>query len=216
MRASVSFRRLQKHLLTSFVTALLSAPFYAIVPASAQVIEIDDDGSTRVFSGPTLHVSGEPELTPAKPVGLRADNEDRFERIALSEKVDSKLLRAVAWKESRGRMSAVSSKGALGIMQLMPATASAMGVDPLDPDGNVVGGARYLSQMISRFHSVPLALAAYNAGPGAVAHWGGIPPFAETRSYVSSILSRLRADSAMPMAAVNSLNSVGYMLVEVP
>jgi len=101
-----------------------------------------------------------------------------------------KLLRAVAWAESRGRQQAVSPKGALGIMQLMPGTAEQLGVNPFDPDANVHGGARYLAQQLARFRSLPLALAAYNAGPGAVLRWGGIPPYAETQSYVAQIMSR--------------------------
>jgi soluble lytic murein transglycosylase-like protein len=115
---------------------------------------------------------------------------DRFDRAAKAEGVDVKLLRAVAWAESRGRQQAVSPKGALGIMQLMPSTAAQLGVNPFDPDANVQGGARYLTQQLARFRSLPLALAAYNAGPGAVLRWRGIPPYAETQYYVAQIMSR--------------------------
>ena len=101
------------------------------------------------------------------------------------------LLRAVAWQESRGRAGAVSSKGALGVMQIMPATAAFLGVDPLDVKDNLRGGAMFLRQQLDRFGSVPLALAAYNAGPEAVKRFGGIPPYRETRLYVASILARL-------------------------
>ena len=188
----------------------------AAAPAAAQVIEIDDDGSTRVFSGPTRFVSSADDPDPAKIEAKRAASSDRYERIARVEGVDARLLRAIAWAESRGRMSAVSPKGALGIMQLMPATALALGVDPLDADGNVAGGARYFARMMSRFQSVPLALAAYNAGPGAVLRWGGIPPYAETRSYVASILSRLRDGSVMPAPIAISPTRVDAMLIEVP
>ena len=75
-------------------------------------------------------------------------------------------------------------------MQLMPGTAAAMGVDPRDPEDNLRGGALYLRQQLDRFGSVPLALAAYNAGPGAVTRFGGMPPFRETRAYVASIMAR--------------------------
>lgn len=101
------------------------------------------------------------------------------------------LLAAVAWQESRGRNDAVSPKGAIGVMQLMPETARRLGVDPHDREDNIRGGARYLRQQIDRFGSVPLALAAYNAGPGAVLRYGGIPPYRETQTYVASILARL-------------------------
>ena len=190
----------------------------AAAPARAQVIEIDDDGSTRVFSGPTRFVSGETDQAAAKPQ-TRSDNVDEFERIARIEGVDVRLLRAVARTESQGRMSAVSSKGALGIMQLMPATAAELGVDPLDRDANITGGARYLARMVSRFRSVPLALAAYNAGPNAVLRWGGIPPYAETRSYVASILWRWQGGSVTPSPkAIVPVNvaRVDPMLIEVP
>ena len=76
-------------------------------------------------------------------------------------------------------------------MQLMPGTAAALGVNPRDPLQNVEGGAYYLRQLVDRFHSIPLALAAYNAGPGAVEKYGGIPPYAETQNYVRTIMNRL-------------------------
>ena len=111
------------------------------------------------------------------------------------------LLEAVAWQESRGRMSAVSVKGALGVMQLMPGTAVELGVNPGDLADNIRGGALYLRRQLDRFGgNVPLALAAYNAGPGAVARFGGIPPYRETRDYVAKIMSRWRpGTSAMPV-----------------
>ncbi len=190
----------------------------ATAPVRAQVIEIADDGSTRVFSGPTRFVSGECDQEPAKSV-MRRNNGDEFERVARIEGVDVRLLRAVAGTESNGRMSAVSSKGALGIMQLMPATAAELGVDPLDKNANITGGARYLARMMARFQNVPLALAAYNAGPNAVLRWGGIPPYAETRSYVASILWRWRGGSVTPTPkAIVPVNvaRADPMLIEVP
>jgi soluble lytic murein transglycosylase-like protein len=112
--------------------------------------------------------------------------------------VDPSLVAAVALTESGGAPNALSRSGAAGIMQLMPATAQALGVtDPYDATQNVRGGALYLRELLDRFGGdVRLALAAYNAGPGAVARFGGIPPFAETRTYVARVLDayrRLRA-----------------------
>ncbi|HNY30862.1 MAG TPA: transglycosylase SLT domain-containing protein [Fibrobacteria bacterium] len=104
--------------------------------------------------------------------------------------LDASLIRAVIHTESRGRTDAVSSKGAIGPMQLMPATAKELGVDPRDPVQNILGGSRYLARMRERFGSDELALAAYNAGPGAVERHGGIPPYAETRSYVKSVMAK--------------------------
>lgn len=103
--------------------------------------------------------------------------------------VPSSLVHAVIAQESGGDPSAVSSAGAMGLMQLMPATASAYGVsNPFDPDQNVAAGVAYLHDLLQRYHgNVSLALAAYNAGSGAVAKYGGIPPYAETRGYVNSV-----------------------------
>jgi soluble lytic murein transglycosylase-like protein len=102
------------------------------------------------------------------------------------------LVDAVMWQESRYRQNAVSSVGAIGLMQLMPGTAKQLGVNPHDAWQNAFGGAAYLRQQLNRFNnSIPLALAAYNAGPGAVIKHGGIPPYAETQKYVASIMQRL-------------------------
>jgi soluble lytic murein transglycosylase-like protein len=108
--------------------------------------------------------------------------------------VDPSLVAAVAKTESNFDPDARSRTGATGIMQLMPATAQALGVaDPYDATQNVRGGALYLRELLDRFGGdVRLAVAAYNAGPGAVARFGGIPPFAETRAYVARVLDAYR------------------------
>ena len=92
--------------------------------------------------------------------------------------------------ESNFHPAAKSTKGALGLAQLMPHTARLLGVNPLDPGENLDGGARYLSQQYRRFGDWRLALAAYNAGPEAVERYRGIPPYAETQNYVKAILGR--------------------------
>lgn len=106
--------------------------------------------------------------------------------------ISPSLVDAVMWQESRYNPKAVSSAGAIGLMQLMPDTARHLGVNPYDPWQNVFGGAAYLRRQLDRFNNnVPFALAAYNAGPEAVAKHGGIPPYAETRNYVRTITRRL-------------------------
>ncbi len=106
--------------------------------------------------------------------------------------VDPRLLAALVWSESGFRADAVSGAGARGLAQLMPGTAAGMGVDPDDPLQNLEGGARYLRAALDRFGSPDLALAAYNAGPGNVEKYGGVPPFDETQRYVSIVLDRYR------------------------
>lgn len=107
--------------------------------------------------------------------------------LALEQNVDPELVLRVIYQENKGRQGPVSEKGAIGLMQLMPGTAKELGVDPNDPKQNVIGGIKYLKQQLQDFGTVPLALAAYNAGPGNVRKYGGVPPFDETRKYVSII-----------------------------
>jgi cell wall-associated NlpC family hydrolase len=120
---------------------------------------------------------------------------DLFTAAGSRHGVDPALLAAVAKVESGFDSAAVSSAGATGLMQFMPATARGLGVDPADPASSVDGAARYLRQLTDRFGSPDLALAAYNAGPGAVARAGGIPPYGETQSYVRKVTSAAEAYS---------------------
>jgi hypothetical protein len=122
-------------------------------------------------------------------------------RSARRWRVEPELIVAVAQTESRLNPSAVSPKGAMGVMQLMPSTARLMAVkDPFDARQNIDGGARWLRMMLDRFKGdVDLALAAYNAGPETVKRYGGVPPYAETRRYVR--LVREKMGRMKPVAA---------------
>jgi hypothetical protein len=120
---------------------------------------------------------------------------DRLARtVAKRYELDEELVSAVVRAESGYDPAAVSRVGAIGLMQLMPATAAEMEVDdPFDPEQNLDGGVRYLKWMLDRFEGeVDLALAAYNAGPAAVDRYGGIPPYPETRSYIRRVKSWAR------------------------
>jgi soluble lytic murein transglycosylase-like protein len=105
------------------------------------------------------------------------------------------LVHAVLMAESAGDPSAVSSAGAEGLMQLMPGTSAACGVaNPFDPVANVQCGSGYLRSLLDRYHNdVTLAVAAYNAGPGAVDRYHGVPPYAETRAYVTRVIDAYRS-----------------------
>lgn len=110
------------------------------------------------------------------------------ERAAVKAGVDPALLASLVWAESGFQPAAKSHAGAIGLAQLMPATAAGLGVDPHDPAQNLEGGARFLRSMLDQFGTPALALAAYNAGPGRVARAGGIPNIAETQAYVPKVL----------------------------
>lgn len=128
---------------------------------------------------------------PATPANLVDVIQEQGERTNL----DPNLLKAVIRNESNFNPRAVSPVGAQGLMQLMPGTARALGVEnSFDPAQNVAGGAKYLKNLLNRYdQSIPLALAAYNAGPGAVDKHGGVPPYAETTRYVQKVMQSYHA-----------------------
>ncbi|WP_269716709.1 lytic transglycosylase domain-containing protein [Caulobacter sp. NIBR2454] len=175
----------------AFATVLAAACLTAAaVPARADVLEIDETGEVVLLT-----------RTPAKPVAVTRDAQGStalaplFARAEQRTDVSASLIEAVAWTESRFQTRAVSPKGAQGVMQLMPGTARMLGVsDATNPAQNIQGGATYLRSLLQEFGGdTVLALAAYNAGPGAVRRYGGVPPYPETRAYVDRVLARLAA-----------------------
>ena len=129
----------------------------------------------------------------AAPFASALDSALEGTRAGSRHGVDPALLAAVAQQESGFDASAVSPAGAQGLMQFMPATARGLGVDPFDPASAVDGAARYLADLTRQFGSTELGLAAYNAGPGTVSRYGGIPPYLETQNYVRAVLTKAEA-----------------------
>ena len=167
-----------------------------------QMAMFEDGGMVAArppVSGPTPDVymqeGGTPAFAPASDEALTKTRQKVIKdygfdplQIAMEEGVDPELYLRVMHQESKGDASAVSSAGARNLMQIMPTTAADLGIKDLDdPLANARGGARYLRQQLEEFGTVPLALAAYNAGPGNVRKYKGVPPFDETRKYVSII-----------------------------
>ena len=161
---------------------LVRSTIVASRPVTEQVI------APRVIS-PGL---AQPEL-PEPPSGTILNINDAVERIAAQNSLPPQLIHSVIKVESNYNPVAVSSAGALGLMQLIPATARRFGVsDVFNPVQNIQGGARYLRYLLDLYDgNYPLALAAYNAGEGAVARFGGVPPFRETQNYLVSVHKRL-------------------------
>jgi hypothetical protein len=172
----------------------------AATPADAQIYSWRDAEGKLVLSdkprdgeGPqtTFAVHGATDVRATKPLttGKSAPYEASIVQHSRNQQVAAELVRAVIQVESAFNPIAVSSKGAMGLMQLMPATARELGVrNPFDPDENIRGGVTYLKRLLNRYNgNVELALAAYNAGMGNVEKYGDVPPFKETRNYVKKI-----------------------------
>ncbi len=188
-------------------------------PASAQVLELGAGGALTVYDKPAvfsaqgatpIQLAATPRPCPSRH-GRKAaracprpasrarlaavtgtPNRSALEAGATAAELSPDLVEAVAWNESRLRPGLVSRAGAVGEMQLMPSTARTLGVDPNDSRQNYRGGAAYLARLLRRYDGDTIrALAAYNAGPGAVDRYGGLPPYRETRAYVAAVLERM-------------------------
>ncbi len=135
-----------------------------------------------------------PPATAASSESSTVDVHTLLAHAGAAHDIDVDLLASVVHAESGGRATAVSHTGAQGLMQLMPSTAQSLGVsDAFRPDQNIAGGTAYLDALLTRYHdNLALALAAYNAGPGAVDRYHGIPPFRETRAYVVRVMTEFK------------------------
>jgi soluble lytic murein transglycosylase len=168
------------------------------LPAQADIYRFRDERGVWHFS----NIKSDPRYKiyirtydGSKPVNQYIkDYDDIIHKASKRYDVDVSLIKAVIKAESDFNQHAVSSKGAQGLMQLMPGTAEAMEVEnPFDAKDNIHGGTRYLSLMLQRFNKdMRLALAAYNAGPERVAEYRGVPPYEETRTFIDRVLSYYR------------------------
>ena len=151
-------------------------------------------------TSPTIKTADSDFQTALKKASGQTSMDDIFEEAAKTYGVPAQLLKAVAKAESGFNPNAVSGAGAIGVMQLMPATAQSLGVtNPYDARQNIMGGAKYLKENLERFNGdASLALAAYNAGPNAVEKYNGIPPYSETQNYVKTVLSYMELTFSEP------------------
>jgi len=162
-------------------------------PQAGEVVKVQDVGDPAVIRRVLPAESAAPAAAASGGSLAGVPYADLFTRAGSRHGVDPALLAAVAQQESGFDASAVSPAGAQGLMQFMPATARGLGVDPFDPASAVDGAARYLAELTEQFGSTELGLAAYNAGPGTVSRYGGIPPYAETQDYVRTVTSKAEA-----------------------
>jgi soluble lytic murein transglycosylase-like protein len=139
----------------------------------------------------------------AEAAPTAAEMHEMLAKAGASHNVDADLLASVVRAESGGQVRAVSRTGARGLMQLMPGTANDMGVrDAFRADQNIAGGTAYLDGLLTRYHdNIALALAAYNAGPGAVDRYHGVPPYRETRAYVARVIREFNRRKQMALMA---------------
>lgn len=202
--------------LSSSIVILVGMLVFWAAPARGQIVSYMDDNGKRVFINsdpnpaprprpskiPLLRTAADggalrttqssfaasPEMSTLE-LANRAKIEEMIREVSARYRVDPALVRAVMQTESNWNTSAVSRKGALGLMQLVPGTAQQLGVNnAFDPKQNLDGGARYLHMLLERYNGdLDRALAAYNAGPGAVDRAGGIPRYRETRNYVQKV-----------------------------
>ena len=179
---------------------------------------VDIAGVEQVPDPPPPPQEAVEEPAPPKPAAdiklSPADLHELLAKVGSSHNVDVDLLASLVKAESGGNARAVSRTGARGLMQLMPKTATELGVgDSFRPDQNVSGGTAYLDELLTTYHdNLALALAAYNAGPAAVDKYHGIPPYAETRAYVARVIHefnrRVRAREAQARQALAAATAV--------
>ncbi len=182
-----------------YASALSTADFSSAPPTADGYTTVESPGSAYTSAVPAVAAYSPATATPAgvSSAGVGSAYAPLVEQAAARYGLNPAILHGLIQQESGFDPSARSSAGALGLTQLMPSTAASLGVtEPLDPAQSIEGGARYLSQLLQQFDgNTADALAAYNAGPGAVEQYGGVPPYSETQQYVGKVLGYAAAYS---------------------
>jgi soluble lytic murein transglycosylase-like protein len=186
---------------------------------TAEIVQIEPDlnapavpekSSETLATAPAAMNPALPAMVPPTPASTRpADIAEAVNSASGRYRIDPDLVNSVIRAESGFKIHAISPKGAQGLMQLMPGTASNLGVsNAFDPNANVDGGTRYLRELLERYNfDLVKALAAYNAGPHRVEQYGGVPPYLETRKYVASIVRDFNRKKIAQQRAANSLTA---------
>ena len=174
--------------LQTMVTQMTAPASPAATPAAAAA-------PPSSFAGALAAAQTAPSAAPVSGAGGSSAFDAQINAAASANGIDPALLKGLVSQESGFNPNARSGAGAVGLTQLMPGTAAGLGVtNPLDPAQSLQGGAKYLRDQLDRFGGdETLALAAYNAGPGAVQKFGGVPPYLETQNYVTSVMSKAAA-----------------------
>ena len=185
--------------------ATVSADIYKYVDENGVVCYTDAPYGKKSQQVSSDRKAGRTER-PVTAVVFPKDYSQYIHKAASKYDLEPDLIRAVIKTESNGNHRAVSRKGAKGLMQLMPSTATDMNVsNPFDPEANIEGGTRYLKYLLERFNgNMTLALAAYNSGPGTVEKYGNVPPIDETRQYVKKIYNLYNGKKSYVFSDVSS------------
>jgi len=185
------------------ISVVLFALFFIVSTASSDIFKYIDENGVTCYTDAPLGKKNQKVIDEKsnkvvpdkkkveKSLAANADYSSYVQKSARKYEIEPELIHAVIRTESNGNHRAVSKKGAMGLMQLMPSTASDMNVgNPFNPEENIDGGTRYLRYLIEKFNgNLTLAIAAYNSGPKTVEKYGNVPPISETRQYVNRVLA---------------------------